>query len=85
MCLRLARAVLDTGGVAPVVLNAANEIAVAAFLDKRIRFTAIAELIERALAAVPPAALTSIEQCVAVDVEARRRVQAFVDAGIGRR
>jgi len=84
-CLRLARAVLDAGGVAPVVLNAANEIAVAAFLDKRIRFTAIAELIERALAAMPPAALTSIEQCVAVDAEARRRVEAFVDAGIGRR
>jgi len=84
-CLRLARAALDAGGVAPVVLNAANEIAVAAFLDKRIRFTAIAELIERALAAVPPAPLTSLEQCVAVDVEARRRVEALVDAGIGRR
>jgi 1-deoxy-D-xylulose-5-phosphate reductoisomerase len=84
-CLRLARAALDTGGVAPVVLNAANEVAVAAFLDKRIRFTAIPELIERALAAVPPVALTSIEQCVAVDAEARRRVQTFVDAGSGRR
>jgi len=84
-CLRLARAALEAGGVAPVVLNAANEIAVAAFLDKRIRFTAIAELIERALAAVPPAPLTSLEQCVAVDAEARRRVEALVDAGIGRR
>jgi len=84
-CLRLARAALNTGGVAPVVLNAANEIAVAAFLDKRIRFTAIADLIERTLAAVPGTALTSIEQCVAVDAEARRRVQAFVDAGFGRR
>ena len=84
-CLRLARAALTTGGVAPVVLNAANEVAVAAFLDKRIRFTAIANLIERALAAVPGAALASIEQCVAVDAEARRCAQAFVDAGIGRR
>jgi 1-deoxy-D-xylulose-5-phosphate reductoisomerase len=84
-CLRLARAVLDAGGVAPVVLNAANEIAVAAFLDKRIRFTAIPELIERALEATPPAALLSIDQCVAVDAEARRRVEALVDAGIGRR
>ena len=84
-CLRLARATLDAGGVAPVVLNAANEIAVAAFLDKRIRFTAIAELIERALAAQPATALTSIEQCVAVDAETRRRVQALVDAGTGRR
>jgi 1-deoxy-D-xylulose-5-phosphate reductoisomerase len=84
-CLRLARATLDAGGVAPVVLNAANEIAVAAFLDKRIRFTAIAELIERALEAEPAAALTSIDQCVAVDAGTRRRVQAFVDAGIGKR
>ena len=84
-CLRLARAVLAAGGVAPVVLNAANEIAVAAFLDKRIRFTAIAELIERALTAQPGAPLTSIEQCVAVDAETRRRVQALVDAGTGRR
>jgi 1-deoxy-D-xylulose-5-phosphate reductoisomerase len=85
VCLRLARAALEAGGVAPVVLNAANEIAVAAFLDKRIRFTAIAELIERALAAEPPTALTSIEQCVVVDAETRRRVQALVDAGTGRR
>ena len=84
-CLRLARAALETGGVAPVVLNAANEIAVAAFLGKRIRFTAIAELIERALAAVPGASITSIEQCVAADADARRRAQAFVDAGLGRR
>jgi 1-deoxy-D-xylulose-5-phosphate reductoisomerase len=84
-CLRLARATLETGGIAPVVLNAANEIAVAAFLDKRIRFTAIAELIERALAAVPGASLTSIEQCVAVDAEARRCAKALVDAGVGRR
>jgi 1-deoxy-D-xylulose-5-phosphate reductoisomerase len=84
VCLRLARAVLAAGGVAPVVLNAANEVAVAAFLEKRIRFTAIAELIERALAAEPPAALTSIEQCVAVDAETRRRVQGLVDAGAGR-
>jgi 1-deoxy-D-xylulose-5-phosphate reductoisomerase len=84
-CLRLARTALETGGVTPVVLNAANEIAVAAFLDKRITFTAIAELIERALAAVPGASLTSIEQCVAVDAEARRCAKALVDASVGRR
>jgi 1-deoxy-D-xylulose-5-phosphate reductoisomerase len=82
-CLALARAALTSGGVAPAVLNAANEVAVAAFLDKRIRFTAIAELIDRALAAVPPASLTSIEQCVAVDVETRQRVQTLVDGGVG--
>ena len=83
-CLALARTALTTGGVAPVVLNAANEIAVAAFLEKRIRFTAIAELIERALAAIPPAPLTSIEQCVTVDAETRRCVHDLVGAGVGR-
>ena len=45
-CLRLARAALESSSSAPVVLNAANEIAVAAFLDRRIGFNAIAELIE---------------------------------------
>lgn len=49
--LRLARAALAAGGAAPAVLNAANEIAVAAFLDRRIPFTAIAALIEDALPA----------------------------------
>jgi 1-deoxy-D-xylulose-5-phosphate reductoisomerase len=84
-CLSLARRALEAGGVAPAVLNAANEIAVAAFLDKKIRFTAIPALIERALAAEPAAPLTSIEQCVAVDAVTRRRVQALVDEGFGRR
>jgi 1-deoxy-D-xylulose-5-phosphate reductoisomerase len=83
--LRLARLALEQGGAAPVVLNAANELAVAAFLDRRVGFPEITQLIERALAAEPPTALTSIEQCVVVDAETRRRVQALVDAGTGRR
>ena len=78
-CLRLARAALEQGGVAPVVLNAANEVAVAAFLERRIGFPAIAQLIERALEAFAPRALASIEECVAIDLEARRRVQALAD------
>ncbi|HET7343545.1 MAG TPA: 1-deoxy-D-xylulose-5-phosphate reductoisomerase [Methylomirabilota bacterium] len=82
-CLRLARAALQAGGTAPAVLNAANEIAVAAFLDRRIAFVAIPALIERALDRLPPAALTSIEQCVAVDAEARRRVQEWIDTRAG--
>ena len=81
--LRLARTALDTGGAAPVVLNAANEIAVAAFLDRRIGFTDITQLIERALAAEPAASLTSIEACVDVDAQTRRRVGDWVDAGQG--
>jgi 1-deoxy-D-xylulose-5-phosphate reductoisomerase len=82
-CLRLARAALEGGGTAPTVLNAANEVAVAAFLDRRIAFVDIPALIERALDRLPPVSLTSIAQCVDVDAEARRRVQEWVSARAG--
>jgi 1-deoxy-D-xylulose-5-phosphate reductoisomerase len=82
-CLRLARAALERGGTAPVVLNAANEVVVAAFLHRRLRFRDIPELIERALDSLPSGPLASIEQCVAVDADARRRVQEWVDARAG--
>jgi 1-deoxy-D-xylulose-5-phosphate reductoisomerase len=82
-CLRLARAALERGGTAPVVLNAANEVVVAAFLERRLRFVEIPELIERALEGLPTGPLASIEQCVAVDADARRRVQEWVDARAG--
>jgi 1-deoxy-D-xylulose-5-phosphate reductoisomerase len=78
-CLRLARAALEQGGSAPVILNAANEIAVAAFLDRRIGFARIAELIERALDTVPHSEPKAIDDCVTVDVETRRVVQAMID------
>ncbi len=84
-CLRLARHALEQGGAAPVVLNAANEIAVAAFLDRRIAFTDIPELIEDALVDVPAGELESIEACVAIDAEARRRVERAVAARAGRK
>jgi 1-deoxy-D-xylulose-5-phosphate reductoisomerase len=82
-CLRLARAALEQGGAAPVVLNAANEVAVAAFLDRRLAFVEIPKLIERALTGLPAGPLVSIEQCVAVDAEARRRVQEWVETRAG--
>ena len=82
-CLRLARAALEQGGVAPVVLNAANEVTVAAFLDRRLRFVEIPRLIERALDQLAGRPLDSIEQCVSVDADARRRVQEWVDARAG--
>jgi 1-deoxy-D-xylulose-5-phosphate reductoisomerase len=83
--LRLARAALEQGGVAPVVLNAANEIAVAAFLERRIGFPEITQSIERALAAEPPRELDSIEECVEVDARARRRVREWITARSGGR
>jgi 1-deoxy-D-xylulose-5-phosphate reductoisomerase len=81
--LRLARAALEQGGVAPVVLNAANEIAVAAFLDRRIGFPEITQSIERALAAEPSRELGSIEECVEVDARARRHVREWIAARSG--
>jgi 1-deoxy-D-xylulose-5-phosphate reductoisomerase len=83
--LRLSRAALETGGVAPVVLNAANEIAVAAFLERRIGFPEIMQSIERALGDEPSRELGSIEECVEVDARARRRVRAWIDARSGGR
>jgi len=73
-CLALARHALAEGGCAPVILNAANEVAVAAFLEGRIRFTQIAELIGEALNRVPNRALDSIESCVGVDAQTRALV-----------
>jgi 1-deoxy-D-xylulose-5-phosphate reductoisomerase len=73
-CLALARQALEAGDCAPAILNAANEVAVAAFLAGEIRFTRIPELISEALGRVPNRALDSIEACVDVDGETRRLV-----------
>jgi 1-deoxy-D-xylulose-5-phosphate reductoisomerase len=82
-CLRLAREALVAGGAAPVVLNAANEVAVAAFLARRIAFPEIWQLIDRALSSESPGPLGSIEECVDIDLAARRRVQEWVDGRAG--
>ena len=70
-CLRLAREAAVTGGTAPCVLNAANEVAVHAFLAGRLAFTGIAEVIERVLDAVPAARVHGFEALYAADGEAR--------------
>ncbi len=71
-CLALAMQALSAGGGAPAVLNAANEIAVAAFLDGRLRFDAIAPLIEQTLAELPAPEVVSLEDVMALDEQARR-------------
>ena len=83
--LRLAREALEQGGAAPVVLNAANEVAVAAFLEGRIGFTAITDVIERTLTERPVGALASIDDCVAIDADARLRAQRWMVARSGGR
>src|SRR3989440_552690 len=84
-CLGLARRALEHGGVAPVVLNAANEVAVAAFLERRIGFMEIAQLIEWALDDAGAGSVGSLEACVALDAETRGRVQRRIDARDGGR
>jgi 1-deoxy-D-xylulose-5-phosphate reductoisomerase len=74
-CLALARAAATTGGSAPCILNAANESAVAAFLDDRIGFGDIAALVADALDAVPVTTIDSIEMVAAADDRARRVVE----------
>jgi 1-deoxy-D-xylulose-5-phosphate reductoisomerase len=71
-CLRLAREAAELGGTAPCVLNAADEVAVHAFLSGRLSFTAIPRVIEDTLAAVDPRPLRHFSDLLAVDAEARR-------------
>jgi 1-deoxy-D-xylulose-5-phosphate reductoisomerase len=77
-CLRLAREAGQVGGAAPVALNAANEVAVAAFLDGRCRFMDIPRLIAGALDAHDAAGADDLEGCLAVDAEVRRWTEAAV-------
>lgn len=70
-CLHLAYKALNEGGTATAILNAANEIAVQAFLDEQIRFTDIARIIEEVLAELPVNDATTLEQILADDVAAR--------------
>ncbi len=70
-CLRLARQAADAGGSAPAVLNAVNEVAVAAFLDRRIRFPEIASMIDEVLNAEPVVAVSELETVFEVDAKAR--------------
>ena len=72
-CLNLAYAVLATGGTAPAILNAANEVAVAAFLDGRLPFLGIPDLLEATLAALSPEPAGSLDVLMASDVQARRQ------------
>lgn len=72
-CLRLAREAGEAGGTAPCVLNAANEVAVAAFLDDRLEFTAISAVVERTLEAVPAERPGHFEDLFAADELARSR------------
>jgi len=70
-CLKLAQDAARAGGTAPAILNAANEVAVSAFLEQRIRFTQIAKVIEHVLAVAPKSNDVSLETVLASDTHAR--------------
>jgi 1-deoxy-D-xylulose-5-phosphate reductoisomerase len=70
--LRLARQALQNGGGAPTILNAANEVAVASFLHRRIGFLAIAEMVEAVLDRLGTRPAQTLEQVMELDAEARR-------------
>ena len=80
-CLRLARQAMKAGTQATIVLNASNEIAVAAFLDGQIRLTDIADINEQALTEIQVPLLderADIEDILAIDKIARRHTETLV-------
>jgi 1-deoxy-D-xylulose-5-phosphate reductoisomerase len=82
-CLRLARQAAEAGGTAPAMLNAANEVAVAAFLERRIRFPEIASIIESVLNADAVRAVENLNTVLVADKRARSLAQQCV-GGSGR-
>ena len=79
-CLALAREAAAAGGTAPCVLNAANEIAVEAFLAGRLSFPGIATVVEGALDALPAEPIGRFEDLYDADAAARARAAALVEA-----
>jgi 1-deoxy-D-xylulose-5-phosphate reductoisomerase len=83
-CLGLAYAALRAGGTAPAILNAANEVAVAAFLDGKLRYTAIPQVIEHALDRVPGASAEALETVLDADRQARAAAASCIAGLMGR-
>lgn len=82
--LKLAFQALRQGGVMPAVLNAANEVAVEAFLDSRIRFLEIAETVGRTMDIVKQGSEDSLEEILRADGSARRVAMELIGGGVGR-
>ena len=83
-CLQLAHEALDSGQTYPAVLNAANEVAVQAFLDRHIGFKEIPEIIRAALQAHTPHAAQTVEDVLAADAWAREEARRLLLAGKAR-
>ncbi len=83
-CLALARAAGEAGGTAPCVLNAANEVAVQAFLDGALPFLGIPEVVERTLAACEAPPARDLDDLVRVDAGARRTARELTTELVSR-
>lgn len=81
-CLRLAREAMQAGGTAPAMLNAANEVAVAAFLDGRLGFTDIPVLIERTLTELPMMAADELATILDADRAARAHASRLLPVSV---
>lgn len=78
-CLRLARQAAEAGGSAPAMLNAANEVAVGAFLDRRIRYLEIASMIEEVLSQEPVIAVEDLDTVFEMDSKARVLAERWLE------
>jgi 1-deoxy-D-xylulose-5-phosphate reductoisomerase len=76
---RICRHAAEAGGATPLVLNAANEIAVASFLDSKLGFTRIAVMVEQVLMRYSPPAPASLSEVIALDSEARVRARELLE------
>jgi 1-deoxy-D-xylulose-5-phosphate reductoisomerase len=79
-CLRLARQAIQQGGSSMAILNAANEVAVDAFLQRRIAFTQIAKLIEQTMNTITFHEASSLQQIIADDTAAREFVRQQISS-----
>ncbi len=77
-CLRLAYEAIEQGGTCPAILNAANEVAVASFLEGGIAFTAIPQVIESVLESLPSRRITGLDVLLSADAEARRYAEQMI-------
>ncbi len=82
-CLGLAYRALEAGGAAPAVLNAANEVAVQAFLDERIRFVDIPVVLAKTLERDGGATADSLDALLAADRRARQTTEQLLEQGVG--
>jgi 1-deoxy-D-xylulose-5-phosphate reductoisomerase len=79
-CLALARQAMQAGGTAPAILNAANEVAVAAFLDKKLPFIAIPQLIDAVLTQLPMSPANNLDTILHADQQARLMAERWLSS-----